>query len=42
ADGPLRSPFSAYFQGGLTYPHAKLGILYSLQKLYDHNLVDIK
>ncbi len=39
ADGPLRPPYAAYFQGGLTWYHAKLGILLSLQKLYDANLV---
>jgi len=38
-DGPLREPYSVYFQGGLTWPHAKLGILSSLQKLYDAKLV---
>ncbi|MBP5265581.1 MAG: methionine gamma-lyase family protein, partial [Lachnospiraceae bacterium] len=39
ADGPLRPPYAAYFQGGLTWYHAKLGILMSLQKLYEANLV---
>lgn len=39
ADGPLRPPYAAYFQGGLTWYHAKLGILSSLQKLCDANLV---
>ena len=38
-DGPLREPYSVYFQGGLTWPHAKLGILSSLQKLCDAKLV---
>ena len=40
ADGPLKPPYAVYFQGGLTWYHAKLGILMSLQKLYDRNLVD--
>lgn len=40
ADGPLKPPYTAYFQGGLTWYHAKLGILMSLQKLYERNLVD--
>ena len=40
ADGPLKEPYSVYFQGGLTYPHAKFGILMSLQKLYEQNLVN--
>ena len=42
ADGPLREPFTAYFQGGLTWPHAKLGIIKSLQSLVDIKLVDLK
>ena len=33
ADGPIRPPYAVYFQGGLTWPHAKLGILKSLQHL---------
>ena len=41
ADGPLRPPYTAYFQGGLTYPSGKLGILMSLQKLLEKNLVQI-
>lgn len=41
ADGPLREPFTAYFQGGLTWPHAKLGIIKSLQTLVDRNLVEL-
>lgn len=40
ADGPLKEPYSVYFQGGLTYAHAKFGILMSLQKLYEQNLVN--
>ena len=39
ADGPLKPPYAVYFQGGLTWYHAKLGILMSLQKLYERNLV---
>ncbi len=35
ADGPLKPPYAAYFQGGLTWQHAKLGILCGLQKLLD-------
>lgn len=35
ADGPLRPPYSVYFQGGLTWYHAKLGIMMSLQKMLD-------
>ena len=39
ADGPIRPPYAVYFQGGLTWYHAKLGILLSLQKLADAGLV---
>ena len=39
ADGPMKPPYAVYFQGGLTWEHAKLGILKSLQKLVDENLV---
>jgi cystathionine beta-lyase family protein involved in aluminum resistance len=35
ADGPLRPPYTAFFQGGLTWNHAKFGIMMSLQKLYE-------
>lgn len=38
ADGPIRPPYAVYFQGGLTWYHAKLGILLSLQKLTDAGL----
>lgn len=41
ADGPLRPPYAVYFQGGLTLYHAKLGILMSLQKLYEAGLIKI-
>ncbi len=39
ADGPIREPYAVYFQGGLTWPHVKLGILLSLQKLYEGGFV---
>ncbi|MBQ1545370.1 MAG: methionine gamma-lyase family protein [Clostridia bacterium] len=35
ADGPMREPYAIYFQGGLTFPHAKLGIMLSLQKMVE-------
>ena len=41
ADGPIRPPYAVYFQGGLTWCHAKLGILMSLQKMVDAGLVEI-
>ncbi|MCI5649072.1 MAG: methionine gamma-lyase family protein [Fusicatenibacter sp.] len=39
ADGPIKPPYAVYFQGGLTWQHAKLGILMSLQKLLDAGIV---
>ena len=41
ADGPLRPPYTAFFQGGLTWQHAKLGIMMSLQKMVDAGLITI-
>jgi cystathionine beta-lyase family protein involved in aluminum resistance len=41
ADGPIRPPYAVYFQGGLTWAHAKIGILMSLQKMVDAGLVEI-
>ncbi len=41
ADGPIKPPYSVYFQGGLTWPHARLGILMSLQKMLDRGLIDL-
>lgn len=40
ADGPMREPYYAYYQGGLTYEHCKLGVLKSLNNLYKSNLID--
>ncbi len=39
ADGPIKPPYAVYFQGGLTWQHAKYGILKSLQRLVDKGLV---
>ena len=39
ADGPIKPPYAVYFQGGLTWEHAKFGILMSLQKLHDAGIV---
>ena len=39
ADGPIRPPYAIYFQGGLTWYHAKTGILMSLQKMADAGLI---
>lgn len=33
ADGPIKPPYAVYFQGGLTFPHAKFGILKAIQSL---------
>jgi cystathionine beta-lyase family protein involved in aluminum resistance len=41
ADGPIRPPYAVYFQGGLTWAHAKLGILMSLQKMVDAKLISL-
>ena len=41
ADGPIREPYAVYFQGGLTWYHAKLGILLSLQNMVDAGLVKL-
>jgi len=41
ADGPIRPPYAVYFQGGLTWQHAKLGILMSLQKMVDAGIVTL-
>ncbi|MCR5747876.1 MAG: methionine gamma-lyase family protein [Lachnospiraceae bacterium] len=40
ADGPLKEPYSVYMQGGLTWPHAKYGIINSLQYLVNDKIVD--
>ena len=41
ADGPIKPPYAVYFQGGLTWYHAKLGILMSMQKLKDAGLITL-
>ena len=41
ADGPIKPPYAVYFQGGLTWYHAKLGILKSLQKVWEAGLVKL-
>ena len=41
ADGPIRPPYAVYFQGGLTWYHAKLGILRSLQSMVDAGLTEV-
>ena len=41
ADAPIKPPYAVYFQGGLTWYHAKLGILISLQKLCDAGIINL-
>ena len=41
ADGPLKPPYSVFFQGGLTWYHAKLGIMMSMQKMSDAGLINL-
>jgi cystathionine beta-lyase family protein involved in aluminum resistance len=41
ADGPIREPFAVYFQGGLTWQHAKIGMLMSLQKMVDAGIITL-
>ena len=41
ADAPIEPPYAVYFQGGLTWHHARFGIMMSLQKLYEEKLVTL-
>lgn len=41
ADGPLKPPYTVFFQGGLTWYHAKTGILKSLQKLVERGITKL-
>ena len=41
ADGPIREPYAVYFQGGLTWYHAKTGILKSLQEMVNANIIKL-
>ena len=41
ADGPIKPPYTVFFQGGLTWPHAKCGILTAFQKVVDAGLIRI-
>ena len=42
ADGPIREPYAVYFQGGITWYHAKLGILKSFQEMINANLIKLQ
>ena len=41
ADAPIREPYAVYFQGGLTWPHAKFGILRATEELYKKGLIKL-
>ena len=41
ADGPLKEPYSVFFQGGLTWYRAKLGIMMSVQKMFEKDLIKL-
>lgn len=41
ADGPIREPYAVFFQGGLTWYHAKIGILTSLQEMLNAGLAKL-
>ncbi len=41
ADAPIREPYAVYFQGGLTWPHAKFGILRATEELFRRNLIEL-
>jgi cystathionine beta-lyase family protein involved in aluminum resistance len=40
ADGPIKEPYNVFFQGGLTFPHAKLGIMKALQYLLNAKVIE--
>jgi cystathionine beta-lyase family protein involved in aluminum resistance len=42
ADGPMRPPYNAYFQGGLTYEHAKIGVLMAAQRLLEEGHLTVR
>jgi cystathionine beta-lyase family protein involved in aluminum resistance len=41
ADAPIQPPFAVYFQGGLTWYHAKFGIMMSVQKMVEAGLITL-
>ncbi len=42
ADGPIKPPYAVYFQGGLTWQHAKFGIMKTVQSLYESGILSDK
>jgi cystathionine beta-lyase family protein involved in aluminum resistance len=41
ADAPIKPPYTVFFQGGLTWYHAKIGVLMSVQKLYEQGILKL-
>ena len=41
ADGPIKPPYNVFLQGGLSWHHAKLGIMTALQNMIEKNLINI-
>jgi cystathionine beta-lyase family protein involved in aluminum resistance len=39
ADAPIREPFAAWLQGGITYPTGKMGILLAAQEMADKGII---
>lgn len=39
ADAPIRSPFAAWLQGGITYPAGKTGVMIAAQEIYNRGLI---
>lgn len=42
ADAPIKPPYTVFFQGGLTWYHAKLGIMKALQNMIDNNTIHLE
>ncbi|HHW38964.1 MAG TPA: methionine gamma-lyase family protein [Bacillales bacterium] len=40
ADGPMRPPFEAYVQGGLTYEHVKIALITAINQLMEKQLIN--
>lgn len=41
ADGPVKPPYNVYFQGGMTYAHSKIGVIFALNELLKEGLLEI-
>ncbi|TCT14991.1 cystathionine beta-lyase family protein involved in aluminum resistance [Natranaerovirga pectinivora] len=41
ADAPIKEPYIVYFQGGLTYTHAKFGVIKALQTMVEHKIINL-